>query len=121
MSKQKIVVKVCMPHESCRTKAREVAAKTSGVISLAITGDDKDKLEVVGVGVDVTCLVVRLRKKVGPADVVQVEEVKEKPPEEKKPEEPPKPVPWCYPPPPPYYCPPPPAAVWEEPSPCSIM
>uniref|UniRef100_A0A0D9W619 HMA domain-containing protein n=1 Tax=Leersia perrieri TaxID=77586 RepID=A0A0D9W619_9ORYZ len=118
MSKQKIVVKVCMPCESCRTKAREVAAKADGVISLAITGDDRDKLEVVGVGVDVTCLVIRLRKKVGPTVVVQVEEVKEKKPDEPKKPDPPKP---CCCPPPPYYCPPPPMVVCEEPSPCSIM
>ncbi|KAF0890478.1 hypothetical protein E2562_002841 [Oryza meyeriana var. granulata] len=62
--KQKIVIKACMPCDGCRSKALGVAAKADGVISMAITGDDKDRLEVVGVGVDVTCLVICLRKKV---------------------------------------------------------
>uniref|UniRef100_A0A0E0KRQ1 HMA domain-containing protein n=1 Tax=Oryza punctata TaxID=4537 RepID=A0A0E0KRQ1_ORYPU len=132
-TKQKIVIKACMPCDGCRSKALGVAAKADGVISMAITGDDRDRLEVVGDGVDVTCLVTCLRKKVRYADVLQVEEVKDKKPEEKKPEEKkpeeekkppecpcPKPaVPWC---PPPCYYPPPAMVVCEEqPSPCSIM
>ncbi|KAF0890479.1 hypothetical protein E2562_002842 [Oryza meyeriana var. granulata] len=127
--KQKIVIKVCMPCEGCRAKALEVAARADGVISLAITGDDKDKLEVVGVGVDVTCLVICLRKKVCYAEILKMEEVKE----EKKPEcKPCYPPYYCCPPleappckpcyPPPYcYTPPPAVVVCDEPSVCSIM
>lgn len=55
---------------------------------MGITGDGKDQLEVEGDGIDTVCLVNCLRKKIGHADIVKVEEVKpEKKPEEKKPEE----------------------------------
>jgi hypothetical protein len=56
---------------------------------MGVTGDGKDQLEVVGDGVDTVCLVKCLRKKLGHADILKVEEVKDKKPEEKKkPEEP---------------------------------
>ncbi|XP_015691495.2 heavy metal-associated isoprenylated plant protein 47-like [Oryza brachyantha] len=133
--KQKIEIKLCVPCEGCRTKALEVAARADGVISLAIAGGDKDRLEVVGVGVDVTGLVVSLRKKICHAEILKVEEVKEKEEEKKKPEAkpccprpyycyappeaPPSCKPCCHPPP---YCYPPPVVVCEEPSAaCSIM
>uniref|UniRef100_A0A0D9ZLY2 HMA domain-containing protein n=1 Tax=Oryza glumipatula TaxID=40148 RepID=A0A0D9ZLY2_9ORYZ len=126
--KQKIVIKVSMPCEKSRSKAMKLVVMASGVSSVEVTGDGKDRLQVVGDGVDAACLVTCLRKKIGHAELVQVEEVKEKKPEEKKPEEkkpePPKPVP-CY-------CPHPcyyhhhyggiPVAVGDQPSdPCSIM
>ncbi|WVZ86045.1 hypothetical protein U9M48_032888 [Paspalum notatum var. saurae] len=86
---------------------------------MEITGDGKDELEVVGDGIDIACLVMCLRKKVGHADILTVEVVKNKP-EEKKPEpEEPKPVP------PPFHCsgyyyapppPSPPMLLCEEPS-----
>ncbi|GJN27320.1 hypothetical protein PR202_gb15334 [Eleusine coracana subsp. coracana] len=60
----------------------------TGVSSMGVIGDGKDRLEVVGDGIDTVCLVKCLRKKVGHADILQVEEVKDKKPEEKKPEEP---------------------------------
>ena len=62
---------------------------------MAITGDAREKLEVVGDGVDPVRLVSYLRRKVGHAEILQVEEVKDKKPEEK-----PKVVEL-----PPYYCP----------------
>ena len=55
---------------------------------MAITGGDKDQLEVVGAGVDAASLVSRLRKKVlRRADILLVEQPKDK---KKKPEEPPQ-------------------------------
>uniref|UniRef100_A0A0D9ZLY4 HMA domain-containing protein n=1 Tax=Oryza glumipatula TaxID=40148 RepID=A0A0D9ZLY4_9ORYZ len=116
--KQKIVIKVCAPCHGCRAKALEVAARAAdGVISLAITGDDRDKLEVVGVGVDVTRLVICLRKKVCYAEILLVEEVKEEKKEEEEKKEPEcKPCYW-----PPYCYAPPPVVVYDEPSACSIM
>ncbi|TKW04878.1 hypothetical protein SEVIR_7G139000v4 [Setaria viridis] len=86
--KKKIVIKVCMPCERCRTKALKVVARADGLISVAITGDEK--LEVVGDGVDPVCLVRCLRKKICYAEILQVEEVKDKKEEEKKPEKPKK-------------------------------
>ena len=55
---------------------------------MGVTGDGRDQLEVVGDGVDTVCLVQCLRKKIGHAEILKVEEVKDKKPEEKKPEEP---------------------------------
>ena len=52
------------------------------------TGAGRDQLEVVSDGVDTVCLVKCLRRKLGHADILKVEEVKDKKPEEKKPEEP---------------------------------
>jgi len=102
----------------------------AGVISMAITGDAREKLEVVGDGVDPVRLVSCLRRKVGHAEILQVEEVKDKKSEGKKPEEPkpPQPVavyppPQCYPGGYHYYRhpPPPPMVICEEPSGCPIM
>jgi hypothetical protein len=71
----------------------------AGVISVAITGDYADRLEVIGDGVDLVCLVSCLRKKVGRAVILQVEpQVKDKKreeetkPAEKKSEEKTKPA-----------------------------
>jgi hypothetical protein len=106
----------------------------AGVISMAITGDSRDRLEIIGDGVDPVRLVSCLRRKVGQAEILEVEEVKDKKPEEKKKPEEPKPpqLPVVVPPPPQSYpCaggyyhhhhhPPPPMVVCEEPSSCPIM
>ncbi|CAL5026976.1 unnamed protein product [Urochloa decumbens] len=134
--KQKVVVKVSMPCERSRSRAMALAARADGVISMAISGDARDKLEVIGDGVDPVCLVSCLRKKVGHAEILQVEEVKDKKPEEKekekkKPEEPkPQPPVVVHPPPQGYpggyyynyhHHPPPRMVVCEEPSSCPIM
>lgn len=56
---------------------------------MGVTGAGKDELEVIGDGVDTVVLVKCLRKKLGHADILKVEEVKDKKAEEKKkPEEP---------------------------------
>lgn len=91
-------------------------------------GDARDKLEVVGDGVDAARLVSCLRRKLGHAEILLVEEVKDKMAEE--PEEPTvqheaavEPPPRCY-----HSCHdchhhhhPPPMVVCEEPSNCPIM
>ncbi|CAN6248993.1 unnamed protein product [Urochloa humidicola] len=123
-----------MPCERSRSRAMSLAARADGVISVAITGDARDKLKVVGDGVDPVCLVSCLRKKVGHAEILQVEEVKEKKPEEekkKKKAEDPKPqppvvvhpLPQGYPGGGYYYQrhPPPRMVICEEPSSCPIM
>uniref|UniRef100_A0ACD5V5F5 Uncharacterized protein n=1 Tax=Avena sativa TaxID=4498 RepID=A0ACD5V5F5_AVESA len=124
--KQKIVIRVSMSCERSRSKAMSMAARTAGVTSMGITGDARDQLEVVGDGVDSVCLVSCLRKKLGSAHIVQVEEVKDPKPEVKK-EEPKPPVP-VYPPPPCYPGPgyyhhpcPSQMVVCDEPSGCAIM
>jgi hypothetical protein len=57
---------------------------------MGVTGDGKDRLEVVGDDIDTVCLVKCLRKKVGHAKILQMDEVKDKKTEEKKPEKEPE-------------------------------
>ncbi|RWR84863.1 heavy metal-associated isoprenylated plant protein 47 [Cinnamomum micranthum f. kanehirae] len=90
--------------------------QVSSVISVAIEGKDLDLLVVTGNEVDSPCLIKRLRKKVGCADLVTVEEVKPKPPSSSPP--PPPPPPPC---PGPIICPPPcPARCTQNPPPCPV-
>ncbi|XP_059444462.1 heavy metal-associated isoprenylated plant protein 47-like [Corylus avellana] len=86
--KQKIVIKVQMSSEKCRTKAMKIAVTADGVSSVAIQGSENDQLVVSGEGVDPANLTCLLRKKLCPATLLSVEEVKEKGEEkpEKKPE-----------------------------------
>ncbi|CAN6273243.1 unnamed protein product, partial [Urochloa humidicola] len=99
--KQKIVIKVQMSCDKCRSKAMSLVAATGGVDSVAIAGADRDQVVVVGDGVDSIQLTSALRKKVGPAQLVQVGKDKK----EDKPKPPPAAaaVPvypaWCYAPP----------------------
>uniref|UniRef100_A0A0E0K1N1 HMA domain-containing protein n=1 Tax=Oryza punctata TaxID=4537 RepID=A0A0E0K1N1_ORYPU len=83
MAKQKIVIKVNMASDKCRSKAMALVAATSGVDSVALAGDGKDQVVVVGDGVDSIKLTTALRKKVGHATLMTVGEAKK---EEKKPE-----------------------------------
>ncbi|CAN6232234.1 unnamed protein product [Urochloa humidicola] len=70
--KQKIVIKVEMPCDRCRSKALALVAATRGVDSVAVAGDARDQLVVTGDGVDSIKLAGALRKKVGPAEILQV-------------------------------------------------
>ncbi|GMN22039.1 hypothetical protein TIFTF001_045597 [Ficus carica] len=63
--------------KKCRTKAMKIAATESGVSSVQISGEDKDQVEVVGDKIDSVSLTRSLRKKVGYATLLSVEEVKE--------------------------------------------
>lgn len=86
--KQKVVIKVSMNGEKCRSKAMTIAVGVSGVESAAIQGEDKSQIEVIGDGVDAVALTVLLRKKFGHAELLAVSEKKD---EEKKPEKTPEP------------------------------
>ncbi|XVF77269.1 hypothetical protein PTKIN_Ptkin14bG0029700 [Pterospermum kingtungense] len=81
--KQKIIIKVSMNCSKCRRKALKIAAVADGVISVALHGPEKDKLLIIGEGVDAVCLTACLRKKLCYACLETIEEVKE----EKKGEE----------------------------------
>nr|7DVG_A Chain A, Disease resistance protein RGA5 [Oryza sativa Japonica Group]7DVG_B Chain B, Disease resistance protein RGA5 [Oryza sativa Japonica Group] len=69
----KIVVKVHMPCDKSRAKAVALAASVNGVDVVEITGEDKDRLEVVGRGIDPVRLVALLREKCGLAELLMVE------------------------------------------------
>ncbi|CAM0945489.1 unnamed protein product [Alopecurus aequalis] len=81
---QKIVIKVQMSSDRCRSKAMALVAATPGVDSVALAGDARDQVVVAGDGVDPVKLTSALRRKVGSAQLVQVGDVK-KEDEKKKP------------------------------------
>ncbi|XP_062013856.1 heavy metal-associated isoprenylated plant protein 47-like [Rosa rugosa] len=82
MVQKKIVMKVQMSSEKCRTKALKIAAVAKGVSKVSIE-PEKDQVEVIGIGIDSMTLTMTMRKKVGHADILSIEEVKA---EEKKPD-----------------------------------
>ncbi|XP_050251020.1 heavy metal-associated isoprenylated plant protein 47-like [Quercus robur] len=91
--KQKIVIKVQMPCDKCRSKAMKIASKANGVNSVAIEGSDRDQLVVIGEGVDSANLTCSLRKKLCYATLRSVEEVKDEQNEPEGPEQNPNPEP----------------------------
>jgi hypothetical protein len=72
LPQQKIVIRVHMECDRCRSKALALVAATAGVDSVALAGDARDQVVVVGDDVDSVKLTSALRRKVGPADIVQV-------------------------------------------------
>ncbi|TXG68102.1 hypothetical protein EZV62_009377 [Acer yangbiense] len=70
MVQQKIVIKMQVRCDKCRCKALEIAAVADGVISAAWEGEDKDKVVVMGDGVDAATLTRNLSKKLGFADLL---------------------------------------------------
>ncbi|XP_048424919.1 heavy metal-associated isoprenylated plant protein 41-like [Pyrus x bretschneideri] len=83
MMQQKIVMKVHLSSEKLRTKALKIAAVAKGVSKVSIDAE-KEQREVNGDGVDSMRLTMSLRKKLGHATKLSVEEVKGKT-DEKKP------------------------------------
>ncbi|KQJ83083.1 heavy metal-associated isoprenylated plant protein 47 [Brachypodium distachyon] len=74
--KQKIEIRVHMTCDKCRSKALGLVASTQGVVErVGIEGNDRDRLVVVGDGVDSVNLTARLRKKMGNAELMKVEAV----------------------------------------------
>ncbi|GMN62118.1 hypothetical protein TIFTF001_031203 [Ficus carica] len=76
MLQQKVVIEVHMKCEKCRSKALEIAFLKDGVFSVALKGKIKNQIEVIGDGiVDAAGLAETLRRKVGFAYLVSVEEL----------------------------------------------
>ncbi|XP_062080567.1 heavy metal-associated isoprenylated plant protein 16-like [Humulus lupulus] len=74
---QKVVIEVNMKNNKQRSKALGIALVKDGVISVALKGERKSQIEVIGEGiVDAAGLAETLRKKVGYAELVSVEQVK---------------------------------------------
>ncbi|KAK1391439.1 heavy metal-associated isoprenylated plant protein 47-like [Heracleum sosnowskyi] len=91
MAVQKVVIRVVMvDRKKSRKKAMKIAATAFGVESVALTGDDRDQIVVIGEGIDTVELAKLLRKKVGCADLLSVGPAKE----EKKEEAPAVPLVW---------------------------
>ncbi|KAG6405274.1 hypothetical protein SASPL_132861 [Salvia splendens] len=77
MLQQKIVIKIKFKCKKCRSKAMTIAAMTAGVCSVKLEGDEKDRVVVIGEGVDAVGMIVLLRKKVGHATLELVAECKD--------------------------------------------
>ncbi|XP_059664708.1 heavy metal-associated isoprenylated plant protein 47-like [Cornus florida] len=73
---QKMVMQLPMKCKKCRSKALQVVAKAEGVSFVGFEGNEKNKVVVIGEGVDAVELTKGLRKKVGHADITSVTEVK---------------------------------------------
>ncbi|KAF4379128.1 hypothetical protein G4B88_010522, partial [Cannabis sativa] len=70
---QKIVMKVQMNCKKCQTKALKAAATQEGVNFVGLEGGDaKDKVVVIGDGVDAIDLAKTLKKKLGEAHIISV-------------------------------------------------
>ncbi|KAJ4722752.1 Heavy metal transport/detoxification protein [Melia azedarach] len=74
--KQKIVMKVQMKCQKYRSQALKVAANADGVNFVGLEGPEKDKMVVIGEGVDSVKLATCLRKKIGHTELVTVADVK---------------------------------------------
>ncbi|XVF19423.1 hypothetical protein REPUB_Repub11eG0109300 [Reevesia pubescens] len=70
--KQKVVLKVAMNCQKCRTKALKVAANQEGVSFVGLEGEEKDKVVVIGDEVDAVKLTTELRKKVGNTQIISL-------------------------------------------------
>ncbi|XP_019419311.1 PREDICTED: heavy metal-associated isoprenylated plant protein 47 [Lupinus angustifolius] len=74
--KQKIVIKVAMHCQKCRKTAFQIVATANGVTSVELEGEEKDKVIVIGDGMDAVNLINCLRKKVGKSDIISLAEAK---------------------------------------------
>ncbi|CAM0904254.1 unnamed protein product [Alopecurus aequalis] len=70
-----MVIRIKINSEKGYSKAIKVAAAVSGVESVTIAGEDRNLLLVIGVGVDSNRITEKLRRKVGPAEVVELRTV----------------------------------------------
>ncbi|CAL5031545.1 unnamed protein product [Urochloa decumbens] len=69
-------MKVQMSGDKSRSKALGFVASTHGVQSVAIEGREMNHLVVVGDGLDAVSLTTYLRRKVGSAQIIQVEVIR---------------------------------------------
>ncbi|XP_021279172.1 heavy metal-associated isoprenylated plant protein 47 isoform X1 [Herrania umbratica] len=74
--KQKVVLEVVMKCQKCRKESLKVAAKQDGVSYVGLEGQEKNKVVVIGDGVDAIKLTTELRKKVGHAQIISLVEQK---------------------------------------------
>lgn len=84
---QKVIVRVSMADEKSRKKAMRTVVGHYGVVSAALTGNEKNQIEVVGEGIDSVAITTLLRKKVGHAELVSVNPIPVKKDEPPKKEE----------------------------------
>ncbi|XP_062107086.1 heavy metal-associated isoprenylated plant protein 16-like [Humulus lupulus] len=75
--KQKVVIKVALNDQKCRTKALKTAVGVDGVTQASLQ-QEKSQIEVTGEDIDVVLLTTLLRKSLKRAEVVSVSPVEKK-------------------------------------------
>ncbi|XP_056159629.1 heavy metal-associated isoprenylated plant protein 47-like [Syzygium oleosum] len=76
MVQQKMIIRMPMNSDKCRSEALRVVARAQGtIISVSIGGLNGDELVVTGEGVDPVRLVQSLRKKFRQATILRVEQI----------------------------------------------
>ncbi|XP_059290624.1 disease resistance protein Pik-1 [Lycium ferocissimum] len=73
---QKIVIRVQHKCKKCQSKSLMIAAMSTGVNSVSLEGEKKDKVVIIGESVDAVGITSLLRKKVGHASLELVDEIK---------------------------------------------
>ncbi|KAE8813969.1 hypothetical protein D1007_08891 [Hordeum vulgare] len=70
--RKEIIIRMQPGSDKYHKRALKVAAAVSGVVSITVTGRDRDLLLVIGDGVDESHLTKKLKKEVGEAEIVQL-------------------------------------------------
>ncbi|KAK1272553.1 hypothetical protein QJS04_geneDACA007830 [Acorus gramineus] len=78
MVKQKVVMKFSMNGPKSHSKALQAVVAAPGVLSVALEGEDRSKVVVIGEGIDCVALAKLLRKKLDYVEIVTVSAVDEK-------------------------------------------
>ncbi|XP_031493194.1 disease resistance protein RGA5-like [Nymphaea colorata] len=73
--KKKVVLRVEMCCNRCRTKSLETVASINGVLSIALEGAERNMVVVVGEDIDPVTMTKKLRKKAGHTELVKVEAI----------------------------------------------
>ncbi|MFS7929020.1 hypothetical protein Hanom_Chr04g00327671 [Helianthus anomalus] len=74
--KNKIVINIQTNCEKCRTYAMKEAVKASGANSVELQGENKNRMVVIGEGVDAAALTKSVRKKIKNASLEIVQQLK---------------------------------------------
>ncbi|CAH2050073.1 unnamed protein product [Thlaspi arvense] len=74
--KQKVVIRLSSGDSKNRTKALKVAVGAPGFESVVLEGESKTQMAVTGGGLDPVNLMVRLKKKLGLAELISVTPIK---------------------------------------------
>ncbi|MQM08935.1 hypothetical protein Taro_041797 [Colocasia esculenta] len=82
--KQKVAIRLQMDDEKKRRKAMKLVARLAGLSSASIEGPQKDRMVVVGEGLDSVALTRLLRKNMGFAELISVATMRKDEEEERR-------------------------------------
>ncbi|KAL2233921.1 uncharacterized protein LOC110012104 isoform X1 [Sesamum indicum] len=81
---QKIVIKLGNGDNQYSSKAMKIAAGVSGVESMTLLGENKDRIMVIGASIDAVSLTKCMRKKLGSAELISLVPIGDNEKEEEK-------------------------------------